>query len=141
MLEAGHAENALPQSASATVNCRIMPATSTDEVYERLTRIIDDEGVTISVIDEGNIGPASPIREDVMAALSDALQEYPGVELIPFMASYGTDGKEFRLVGTPVYGSSGIFMDPSEAYAHGLNEKIPVKTFYASLAYWERLMK
>ena len=141
MLEAGHAENALPQSASATVNCRIMPAMSTDDVYERLTRIIDDSGVKISVIDEGNIGPASPIREDVMAALSDALQEYPGVELIPFMASYGTDGKEFRLVGTPVYGSSGIFMDPSEAYAHGLNEKIPVKTFYASLAYWERLMK
>ena len=57
------------------------------------------------------------------------------------MASYGTDGKEYRSVGIPVYGSSGSFMNPQEAYAHGLNEKIPVETFYASLGYWQRLMK
>ena len=142
MLEAGHAENALPQSASATVNCRIMPSVDPEEVFGTLTRVVDDQEVRISPMGfAGDNAPASPMRADVMDAIGDALQEYPGVELIPFMASYGTDGKAFRAAGIPVYGSSGTFMIPQEAFAHGLNEKIGVKTFYASLDYWERLMK
>ena len=141
MLDAGHAENALPQSASAVVNCRIMPAMDPAAVELLLKHEINDRDVEFVVMDEDNIGPASPVREDIMAAIADALQEHPGVELIPFMASYGTDGKEFRIVGIPVYGSSGMFMKPGEAFAHGLNEKIPVETFYQSLKYWEALMK
>ncbi|MBT4161194.1 MAG: M20/M25/M40 family metallo-hydrolase [Gammaproteobacteria bacterium] len=142
MLEAGHAENALPQSASATVNCRIMPGVDPASVYSALAMAIDDEGVELQPIQkESTIAPASPMREDIMAAISESIEEYADVELVPFMASYGTDGKEFRSVGIPVYGSSGTFMDPREAYAHGLNERLPVKTFYASLGYWERLIK
>ena len=141
MLEAGHAENALPQSASAVVNCRIMPGVQPEEVYAALRTEIGDEGVEMNALQESTIAPASPMREDIMAAIGSAIEEYADVELVPFMASYGTDGKEFRAKGTPVYGSSGTFMDPLEAYAHGLNEKIPVQTFYASLGYWERLMK
>ena len=141
MLEAGHAENALPQSASAVINCRIMPAMSPGDVEHLLKTVINDDEIQIQTMAEDNIGPASPMREDVMSAIAEALAEYPGVELIPFMASYGTDGKEFRIVGIPVYGSSGMFMDPREAFAHGLNEKIPVEAFYKSLKYWERLMK
>ena len=141
MLEAGHAENALPQSASAVVNCRIMPAMSPGDVEHLLKTVINDDEIQIQTMAEDNIGPASPMREDVMSAIAEALAEYPGVELIPFMASYGTDGKEFRIVGIPVYGSSGMFMDPREAFAHGLNEKIPAEAFYKSLKYWERLMK
>lgn len=141
MLEAGHAENALPQSASAVVNCRIMPAMHPGEVERLLKTVINDDDVQIQTMAEDNIGPASPMREDVMSAIAGALVEYPGVELIPFMASYGTDGKEFRIVGIPVYGSSGMFMDPREAFAHGLNEKIPVEAFYKSLKYWDRLMR
>ena len=106
-----------------------------------LKAVINDDEIQIQTIAEDNIGPASPMREDVMSAIAEALAEYPGVELIPFMASYGTDGKEFRIVGIPVYGSSGMFMDPREAFAHGLNEKIPVEAFYKSLKYWDRLMK
>ena len=141
MLEAGHAENALPQSASAVINCRIMPAMSPGDVEHLLKTVINDDEIQIQTMAEDNIGPASPMREDVMSAIAEALAEYPGVELIPFMASYGTDGKEFRIVGIPVYGSSGMFMDPREAFAHGLNEKIPVEAFYKSLKYWERLIK
>ena len=141
MLEGGHAENALPQSASATVNCRIMPGVHPEEIYETLARVVDDGEVEMTPLQAGGMAPASPMREDIVAAVGEAIQEYPGVRLIPFMASYGTDGKEYRSVGIPVYGSSGSFMNPQEAYAHGLNEKIPVETFYASLGYWQRLMK
>ena len=142
MLEAGHAENALPQSASATVNCRIMPSVDPEEVFETLTRVVDDHEVQITPTGVlGDQAPASPMRADVVEAIGASLHEYPDAKLIPFMASYGTDGKEFRAAGIPVYGSSGTFMIPQEAYAHGLNEKIGVNTFYASLEYWERLMK
>ena len=142
MLEAGHAENALPQSASATVNCRIMPSVDPEEVFETLTRVVDDHEVQITPTGVlGDQAPASPMRADVVEAIGASLHEYPDAKLIPFMASYGTDGKEFRAAGIPVYGSSGTFMIPQEAYAHGLNEKIGVSTFYASPEYWERLMK
>ena len=142
MLEAGHAENALPQSATATVNCRIMPGVTPEAVHQTMTEVIDDDGVEIRLLGEATSAPASPMRDDVMAAISYAIEaQYSGVELTPYMASYGTDGKEFRAVGIPVYGSSGSFMDPSEAFAHGLNEKIPVEAFYDTLGYWERLMK
>jgi carboxypeptidase PM20D1 len=141
MLEAGHAENALPQSASATVNCRIMPGVAPEEVYRTLAEVIGDDGVKIESLGESPIAPASPMRDDVLAAIKYSVEDqYPDVELIPYMASYGTDGREFRAVGIPVYGSSGSFMDPDEAYAHGLNEKMPVESFYRTLGYWQRLM-
>ncbi len=141
MLEGGHAENALPQSASAVVNCRIMPGVHPEAVYETLTVVIGDDEVVLTPLGVGGMAPASPMREDVVTAIGASIREYPDVKLIPFMASYGTDGKEFRAVGIPVYGSSGTFMIPQQAFAHGLNEKVGVETFYASLGYWERLMQ
>lgn len=142
-LDAGHASNALPQTATATVNCRIMPGVAPKDVYAQLNKVIGDSGVVLKAMREQNtIAPASPMREDVMKTIKFAMDErYPNTELIPFMASYATDGMHFRTIGIPVYGSSGIFMDPSQAYAHGLNEKISVAGFYDSLIYWERLMK
>lgn len=142
MLDAGHAENALPQSATAKVNCRIMPNATPQEIEDELVRIIDDPQVEISSTRQAGTSPASPMREDVMSAIKYAIvDKYPDANLVPFMASYGTEAKAFGEFGIPVYGSSGTFMNPAEAYAHGLNEKIPVVAFYDSLDYWERLMK
>lgn len=141
MLEAGHAENALPQSAMATVNCRIMPSTEPREVYATLAELIDNEAVEIKPLREAVIAPASPMRKDVYDAIHYALgEEYKDVSLVPFMASYGTDGLEFRAVGIPVYGSAGFFGHAGLMNAHGLNEKMPVEGFYDALVYWERLM-
>jgi acetylornithine deacetylase/succinyl-diaminopimelate desuccinylase-like protein len=141
MLSAGHAENALPQSATATVNCRIMPSTDPKEIYRTLSEVVGNEDVEVKPLREAAIAPASPMRQDILDAISYAITpDYPDVELVPFMASYGTDGLEFRAAGIPVYGSAGFFAKPSDINAHGLNEKIPVQTFYKTLGYWERLM-
>jgi acetylornithine deacetylase/succinyl-diaminopimelate desuccinylase-like protein len=142
MLEGGHAENALAQSATATVNCRMLPSASVDEVRAALVRAIDDEAVEVNPQHSYKEAPASPMRADVLSALQHALaNRYPDVKLVPFMASYGTDGRVLRAAGVPVYGSSGFFMNPEEGFPHGLNEKVPVEGFYDSLDYWERLMK
>lgn len=142
MLDAGHAENALPQSATATVNCRITPGMTPEEVFITLAEVINDEGVEIK---PGLVLPATavtPMREDVMAAIRYALEgRYPDIDLIPSMSAGGTDGMWYRSAGIATYGLSGMFSVPGETNAHGLNEKVRVDSFYYSLGFWERLMK
>jgi acetylornithine deacetylase/succinyl-diaminopimelate desuccinylase-like protein len=136
MLRAGHAENALPQSATATVNCRIFPGVEVSEVRETLQRLVGDQ-VRIETLDEPVASPASPLREDVMHAVSQGVEEIrPGTPVIPFMAPYGTDGKAIRLAGIPTYGIMGLFMKDSDQFAHGLNERVPVRSFFDSLEFW-----
>lgn len=142
MLDAGHAENALPQSATATVNCRITPGMTPEEVFATLSEIIGDEGVELVPGQVLASTPVTPMRDDVMSAIQYALaNKYPDITLIPSMSAGGTDGMWFRLAGVPTYGLSGMFRVPGEAFAHGLNEKVRVDSFYYSLSFWERLMK
>lgn len=143
MLEGGHAENALPQSAEATVNCRIMPGVNPDEVEARLNTLFNDKGVVVSRASEPSFAGPSPLREDVIAAATYAIQgEYGTMPVNANMSAGGTDGKEFRAYGVPVYGVGGMFGRKGEsANAHGLNEKVRVESFYKSLTHWERLMK
>jgi len=140
MLRAGHAENALPQSATATVNCRIFPGVEVSEVGETLQRVAGD-AVRVRVLGEPVASPASAVRDDVMAAVSRAVETIrPGTPIIPFMAPYGTDGKEVRRGGIPTYGTSGLFMKDSDQFAHGLNERVPVRSFYDALEFWHTLL-
>lgn len=142
MLDAGHAENALPQSATATINCRITPGMTPDEVFAILNGVIGDKGVVLEPVRVLPATDVSPMRDDVMAAIDYALEDrYPNIDLVPSMSAGYTDGMMYRLAGLPTYGLSGIFSVPGEVYAHGLNEKIRVDSFYYSLSFWERLMK
>lgn len=142
MLDAGHAENALPQSARATINCRITPGMTPQEVFETLLSVIDDEGVSLIPGRVLATTDVTPMRDDVMAAIAFALEgRYPDITLIPSMSAGGTDGMYFREAGIPTYGLSGMFSVPGETNAHGLNEKVRVDSFYYSLSFWERLMK
>ena len=137
MLRAGHAENALPQSATATVNCRIFPGVEVAEVERVLRRVVANEAVEFAVLDEPTVSPISELREDVVDAVAEAVNgRYPRVKLIAYMESGGTDGMHFRRAGIPTWGASGIFMDPDEMYAHGLNERVPIKAFYDALDHW-----
>jgi acetylornithine deacetylase/succinyl-diaminopimelate desuccinylase-like protein len=141
MLNAGHAENALPQSASATVNCRIFPGQSVDEVHQTLQRIAGPQ-LSLRVIGTPIGSDPSPLREDVMRAVTRAVHAArPGVPIVPDMAPYATDGAIYRAAGIPTYGVSSVFLKGSDEFAHGLNERIPVASFYAGLEHWYALLK
>ena len=136
MLKGGHAENALPQSATATVNCRVFPGVPVEEVLATLQRVA---GEKVEVTQVGTARPSdpSPMRPDVVAAVSAAVHaNYPGVPVVPEMAAYATDGSRFRAAGIPTYGVSSLFIKGSDEFSHGLNERIPVASFYAGLEYW-----
>ncbi len=142
MLRAGHAENALPQSATATVNCRVFPGVPVAEVQNTLQRVIGNDAVQFKTLYPATESPISELREDIRAAVSDAVQaRYPGVRMLAYMESGGTDGMHFRRAGIPTWAMSGIFMNPDEMYAHGLNERVPIKTFYGALDHWSIIIK
>ncbi len=142
MLRAGHAENALPQSATATVNCRIFPGVPVAEVEQALREVVANDQVEFLLLDDPTESPISELRDDVADAVSVAVHaRYPDVKLIPIMESGGTDGMHFRKAGVPTWGVSAIFMQPDEMYAHGLNERIPVKTFYDGLDHWSIIIR
>jgi acetylornithine deacetylase/succinyl-diaminopimelate desuccinylase-like protein len=141
LLQGGHAENALPQSAIATVNCRVFPGTTAAQVRDTLQQVVGSK-VAVRTLGEPLVGPPSPLRADVIEAVTQAVQaRFPGVPVIPDMAAYATDGTIFRSAGIPTYGVSSLFLKDSERYAHGLNERIMVKTFYDGLDHWYGLLR
>jgi acetylornithine deacetylase/succinyl-diaminopimelate desuccinylase-like protein len=140
MLAAGHAENALPQSAKAAVNCRIFPGVPVETVRDALAAAIADPDVKITTLEKPEASPVSEMRPDVMQAITRAVHDkYPGVPVVPYLESGGTDGKVYRTAGIPTFASSGLFSKPSEMYAHGLNERLPVRSFYEGLEHIYRL--
>ena len=140
MLSGGHAENALPQSASATVNCRIFPGVAVDEVMAELSAIAGP-GVEVALLAPANASDASPLRPDVMEAVTLAAHaQHPGVIVTPYMSAGATDGLFFRAAGIPTYGVGGIFIRDEDEFSHGLNERVPVDSFYAGLTHWRMLI-
>jgi len=134
MLDAGHAENALPQKAAATVNCRIFPGTSAEEVQKELTGVIANPKISVTVMGTPVVSPVSELRPDIERAIARSIHKrYPGVPLSPYLESGGTDGMIYRTAGIPTWASSGVFIKPNEMFAHGLDERIPVKSFYDGL--------
>jgi acetylornithine deacetylase/succinyl-diaminopimelate desuccinylase-like protein len=144
MLEAGHAENALPQTARATINCRIFPGVEIEDVRQTLETVVGNEALELKPGDDTYVAsPASEPREDVTAALRAALStRYPDIVIIPSMSSGGTDGMHFRRAGVPTYGASAGFTVLGEsANAHGLDERVNVEFFYAGLDHWPVLIR
>lgn len=141
MLEAGHAKNALPQSAVANVNCRIFPGVKIEDVRAVLAGIVG-EGVEVTVDGEPMSSDASPLRSDVVAAVTRVVHKfYPAATIVPQQTSGATDGLVFRAAGIPTYGVDPTFIKDKDAFAHGLNERLPVKSFYDGLEMWYLLVK
>ncbi|HYD12394.1 MAG TPA: M20/M25/M40 family metallo-hydrolase [Allosphingosinicella sp.] len=134
MLDAGHAQNALPQRASAVVNCRIFPGVQPEAVRQALVAAIGNEAVRVETLGNPRVGPVSEPDPAVDAAITASIhRRYPGVAISPYLESGATDGLIYRLAGIPTWATSGIFIKPDEMFAHGLNERIPVASFYAGL--------
>ncbi len=142
MLEAGHAENALPQRARAIVNCRILPGESPDEVRGTLVRLVDNPTVSITPLDEPTPSPPSPLRPEILGAIAKVTEEmWPGTPVIPIMSTGATDGLYLRNAGIPVYGVSGIFSDIDDIRIHGQDERILVRSFFEGQEFLYRLVK
>jgi acetylornithine deacetylase/succinyl-diaminopimelate desuccinylase-like protein len=141
-VEAGHADNALPQRARASVNCRILPGEPIAEVQATLQRVVADEKIKITRIGEGVDGPMPPMTPALMKAVQEISNDmWPGVPVIPTMATGGTDGRFLNNAGIWTYGISGMFHGPEGSGAHGLNEHIRVKSLYDGQEYLYRLAK
>ena len=137
MLDAGHAENALPQSANANINCRLFPGTNVDEINSKLRQIISNPNIQINVSGTPKSAPASPLREDIMAAIKKAVHaQFPDLPIIPYMTTGATDGRALRAGGIPTYGTTGQFARAEDSFAHGLNERVLVKSFFDALEHW-----
>jgi acetylornithine deacetylase/succinyl-diaminopimelate desuccinylase-like protein len=142
MLRAGHAENALPQSATATINCRIFPGVPFERVRDTLKDVSGSPSLEFVTLDEPRAGPSSELNEEVVSAVSEAVHaRYPGIPVIPYMAAYATDGRETRIAGMPTYGVMGLFIREEDQFSHGLNERVPVSEFYGALEHWYRILQ
>ncbi|HEX4683923.1 MAG TPA: M20/M25/M40 family metallo-hydrolase, partial [Gemmatimonadaceae bacterium] len=141
-LEGGHAKNALPQLAAANVNCRVLPEDSEQYVTSTLRRIIDDTAVTVTPEGSPRPGPASPMRNDLMSAISAITNSlWPGVPAVPMMVMGATDGMYLRLAGIPSYGVQGIFYDRDDIRFHGRDERVKVQSFYEAQTFLYELVK
>ena len=99
-------------------------------------------GVTVTTVGTPEPSDESPLRPDVLAAVTKAVHaRNPGVPVSPYQESGGTDGRLFRAAGIPTYGVAETFIKDSDVFAHGLNERIPVKAFYDGLEHWHVLVK
>ncbi len=142
MLQAGHAENALPQSATATVNCRVFPGVPVSAIEAALKEVVENDAIEFRQLQEATESPISRLRPDVTAAVKKAVHaRYPDIKVIAYMESGGTDGMHFRKAGIPTWAVSGLFMNPDEMYAHGLNERVPIKAFYDGLDHWTIILR
>jgi acetylornithine deacetylase/succinyl-diaminopimelate desuccinylase-like protein len=141
-LQAGHAENALPQRAQATVNCRILPQDSPEEVQRTLVRVIADPEVSVTPVKDPTPSPPSPLTPMVMKPIEDVTRSlWPSVPVIPLMGTGATDSLYLRRAGIPMYGVSGIFSDIDDVRAHGKDERLPVASLYEGQEFLYRLVK
>jgi acetylornithine deacetylase/succinyl-diaminopimelate desuccinylase-like protein len=141
MVNAGHAPNALPQRATANVNCRILPGEDPAEVKRTLERIVANPKVTVTPVDSAKPSPPSPLRPAIMQPIERLTQQmWPGVSVVPTMSTGATDGLYFRQAGIPIYGVSGLFGDMDDVRAHGRDERIGIKEFYEGQEFLWRLV-
>lgn len=135
-LTGGHADNALPQLAQATVNCRLLPGTDTATVIRALRRAVSDTAVDVTQAQPGTLSPPSPLKPEILSAVDEIGKRFwPGVVVVPVMSSGATDAMYVRTVGIPVYGIGGIFTEPDEARAHGRDERIEIRRFYEGVEF------
>jgi acetylornithine deacetylase/succinyl-diaminopimelate desuccinylase-like protein len=139
-LDAGHADNALPQRAKATINCRVLPGESIDAVHGTLETVVGDGHVSITRAAVAKPSPPSPLTEEMLGAIEAITEDmWPGVPVIPTMSTGATDGLYLRNAGIPVYGVSGLFGEIDDVRAHGQNERILIKSYFDGQEFLYRL--
>lgn len=142
LLVAGHAENALPQRAAATIQCRLLPSADPAAVRGALVARIDDPAVRVRATAEPRVAPASPLEPELFAAVEAVTESlWPGVPVLPVMDPWTTDGAHLRSAGIATYGVSGIAFDVDDVRSHGADERIAVAAFEQGLEFMHRLIR
>ncbi len=142
MLSGGHAPNALPQTAQALVNCRMLPGEDPEAVEKTLTRVVNDTAVHLTPVDTAKQSPSSPLRADLFASIDASVKAVWGpVPIVPIMETGATDGLYLRNAGMPVYGLSGIFIPIDDVRAHGKDERIIIAEFDHALDFTYDFLK
>jgi acetylornithine deacetylase/succinyl-diaminopimelate desuccinylase-like protein len=140
-LDGGHAPNALPQLASANVNCRILPGMPVAAVITELTRVLADPAIQVSLVDEATPSKPAVLRDDVMTATETIVKSmFPGVPVVPVMSTGATDSLFLRNAGIPTFGVDGLFDDIDDVRAHGRDERVGIKQFFEDLEFQYRLI-
>ena len=142
MVSGGHALNALPQRATANINCRIFPGHSPASIMSELQTVAADPAIGFKDVTQGSVpSPSSPMRADFTKALEKAIHGvYPGLPVIPAMASGASDSMFYRALGVPSYGASPMFTKDSENFSHGLNERTPISNIRPGINYYLSLI-
>jgi acetylornithine deacetylase/succinyl-diaminopimelate desuccinylase-like protein len=131
-LAAGHATNALPQRATANINCRIFPGVSTEAVRQALVKVVDDPEIAVTIPNSrGPLAKPTPLTPEIMGPIEALTAKYyPGTPVVPVLQAGATDGVFLGDVGIPTYGVAGFFYDADLGHIHGLNERIGVQSLY-----------
>lgn len=137
MFSAGHATNALPQRATANINCRIFPGASRDDVLAQTVKIVDDPAVSVTIPEvRGPVAEPTPLTPRILKPIEKLADEmWPGVPVVPALEPGATDAQFLNPAGIPTYGITGLFQDPDGGNIHGLNERIRVKSVYEGRAF------
>ena len=142
MLEGGHAINALPQLATAKVNCRILSGEPVEGVQATIERVLADKQIEVTPTGKAVLSPPSPLNEEIMGSVEKLSKEFwPNAEIVPVLSTGATDGSYLRNAGIPTYGHSGLGSDIDDNRAHGKDERVLVKSFYEGEEYLYRLVK
>lgn len=151
-LAGGHANNALPQTATANVNCRIFPGHSPEQIRQELVKVVADPKVTVSYVqNDGSTAATAPLEpqipptalsDDVMKPLRAVVAEFwPGIPVAPDMATGASDSRYTNAAGMPSYGISGVAIDSNDVRAHGKDERLPVQSFETGVQFYYRYLK
>jgi acetylornithine deacetylase/succinyl-diaminopimelate desuccinylase-like protein len=141
-LDGGHANNALPQTAGANVNCRMLPDERPEDVIETIRRVVADTAVRVTITSEPVASPPSPLEPEVLEPIDSVTATmWPGAAVVPSMDAGASDGLFLRNAGMPVYGVSGVPLDYDDIRWHGRDERIMVEAFYQGLEYTYRLVR
>jgi acetylornithine deacetylase/succinyl-diaminopimelate desuccinylase-like protein len=141
-IEAGHADNALPQSALAIVNCRVFPGDTLEFVRDSIVKALDDPEIKVTPMSSMQTSPVSPLLPEVMNEIDRLSREmWPGVPVLPVMDPWASDSARLRRAGIPTFGASGIFGEMDLGNAHGANERLPMESYYQSVEFLYRLLK
>lgn len=140
-LDAGHADNALPQRATAIVNCRILPGVDPAAVHVTLREVVGDPAVKIVPVEEAHPSPPSPVRPDIFGVIERLAKARWNVPTVPMMETGATDGLYLRIAGVPTYGVSAVFEDSNDIRAHGRDERVRAQSFYDAVAFWDDMIR